>query len=335
MAHLTERGQLLLITALVLAVAFVSLSLIVNTAIYSENLASQEDPSATNALQGRHETEVMSTDLLASVNENNNSENATLGDGFRGGLANSGTYIRKERARRGAIVDTTLEASVQNNGTIIFQNESRPLTSAGTSADWTLVTDVTRRPGGNGTRSFRMNLTQVSTGPAFTVEVADYGDTIPPITAWSMEVTGDIAGNTDVTVTVDPPSGLPLSSKSCTKSLDSPHAEINVTAGTVVGEPCAALQGSYRFAHGVGSNYNVSIDNGDQATGNYSLVTRNTTAWEQAKNDPNFQLNFQKSGGGAPYARAAIYNTTVTYEYRSNQLVYETQIRIAPGEPDE
>jgi hypothetical protein len=327
-ADLSEggRGQLLLVTALVLAVVFVSLSIVVNAAIYSENIASRQDPSGTDALQGRHETAVMAVDLLASVNRENNTDNATLGEGVRGGLDETDEFVRLERAKRGSLTNTTLQTSSQNNGTIVYQNESRELTSAEGNADWTVVRNVNRRAGGNGTRAFTMNLTSISGD--LRILVADYSAS----DIWGLTVFGNVSAGNDVTVEVDSPVS---STKNCTKTLDSGHAEIDVTGGTVAGEPCGALRGSYRFAHGVGDRYNISVKNGDQATGNYSLVTRNATAWKKAASDSDFQLNYTKASGGAPYARAAIYNTTVVYEYRSSELVYETKIRVAPGEPDD
>lgn len=343
MAHLSDRdrGQLLLVAALVLAVVFVSLSVIVNAAIYAENIASRQDPSGTEALQGRHETKVLASDLVASVNRENNTDNGTLGTGFRGGLDEAGAFVRLERARRGSLTTATLRTSPQNNGTILFQNESRELTSAEGDSDWTVVTNVNRRAGGNGTRAFTLNLTAISGD--VDILVVDYGTGsglglgVGSSDVWGMTISGNVGAGNDVTVEVDPPGGLPVATtEDCTKTLDSGHVEIDVTGGTVAGEPCDALRGSYRFAHGVGDRYNVSIENGDQATGNYSLVTRNTTAWKKADTlHPNFQLNYTKAQGGAPYARAAIYNTTVVYEYRSSELVYETEVRVAPGEPDE
>jgi len=171
-----------------------------------------------------------------------------------------------------------------------------------------------------------MNLTSISGD--LRILVADYSAS----DVWGLTVFGNVGAGNDITVEVDSPVS---STKNCTKTLDSGHAEIDVTGGTVAGEPCDALRGSYRFAHGVGDRYNISVKNGDQATGNYSLVTRNTTAWKKAASDSDFQLNYTKASGGAPYARAAIYNTTVVYEYRSSELVYETKIRVAPGEPDD
>lgn len=332
-----DRGQLLLVAALVLAALFVSLSVIVNTAIFSENVASQQDSSGTEALQGRHEAETMAADLLASANRKNNSNNATLGDGVRGGLDHTGGAVQLEQARRGSLTTMTLRTSQQNNGTIIYQNKSNALESAdstdSTPGDWTVVTDVNRRASGNGTRAFRLNLTQVS--PRFTIKTVEYGPDAVSSDEWRMEVEpiGSVGSGNDVEIKVDP--GV-SGSDTCTKTLTENYVTIDVTGGTVAGTPCDALQGDGRFAHGVGDRYNISFEDGDQATGNYSLVTRNTTAWSQAETDTNgdFQLNHAGSGK-SPYGRAAVYNTTVVYEHRSSKLVYVTNISVAPGEPDD
>ena len=64
-----ERGQLILLGGLTLAVLLVALALVLNAAIYSENLASRGDAiGADDALGFRDETETAVSGLIGKVN---------------------------------------------------------------------------------------------------------------------------------------------------------------------------------------------------------------------------------------------------------------------------
>ena len=64
----SERGQLILLGGLTLAALLVGLAAILNTAIYTENLASRGDDRGTdNALGFRAETEMAISDLISEV----------------------------------------------------------------------------------------------------------------------------------------------------------------------------------------------------------------------------------------------------------------------------
>ncbi len=99
-----------------------------------------------------------------------------------------------------------------------------------------------------------------------------------------------------------------------------------MTGGTVQGEPCLALQGGSfdgRFAHGVGDEYNISYESGDQIRGNYSMVVRDSKRAYTLDTAP-----------ASPFSTTAIYDVTVRYRYDTSNLRYEAKIRVAPGEPD-
>jgi len=78
-----------------------------------------------------------------------------------------------------------------------------------------------------------------------------------------------------------------------------------------------------RFAHGVGDEYNITYESGDQIKGNYSMVVRDSTP-----------ANTLDTAPASPFSTTAVYNATVRYRYDTSNLRYEAKIRVAPGEPD-
>ncbi|MFC7028483.1 hypothetical protein ACFQH8_15740 [Halomicroarcula sp. GCM10025710] len=143
---------------------------------------------------------------------------------------------------------------------------------------------------------------------------------------------GDVDAGEDVIVEVTTPSG----SESCTHQAEHPYVHVDVTGGTVAGEPCDALRQGLtdvdgffdgRFAHGVGDErYNITYENGGEVVGNYSLVTRSTGT--------NPTPNLNTTVGLSPYATDAIYSLSVQFTYETSEVQYDTRIRVAPGEPD-
>lgn len=317
-----ERGQIILIAALALAVTFVALAVVVNSAIYTENLASRgETGGSEKALELRYEIDRGVAETVRYANVHNSTDPGTLDAAVSSGTRNVTAVMERQQASNGAYVNVTQRSTV--HGSRIAQNDSSEFTSSGGSADWVVVEDVERETSTtNGTRAFEIEATPLSTTP-FRVVVEEWspgatGDT------WVMELSATAGG--DVVVDVQTGSG---DSESCSIADPGRPVHVDVTRGTVDGVPCDALQRGdedYRFGSGVGDRYNVSFENGDQVEGNYSLVTTNTSI-DQSNN------LYPGVGSSSPYGDDAIYSVHLEYAYHSPRTTYETGIRVARGEP--
>ena len=317
-----ERGQIILIAALALAVTFIGLALVVNSAIYTQNLVSRGEVAGSNdALEMRAMVETNVGQGIIAANRYNYSTQSALETSVRESVRTTSTQTERQRVTSGTLVNVTLAGSptygtriAQTNTSLFESGEATP------SANWMVRERVTRPGDGtNATRRFVINATQLpSSGNKFVVTTNGTGGN----PKWMMRIWGGVGPSGTVNVAVDTPSGT----QTCAVPIEEPYAHIDVTGGTVQGEPCLALQGGSfdgRFAHGVGDEYNITYESGDQIKGNYSMVIRDSTPANTLDTAPT-----------SPFSTTAIYNVTVRYRYDTSNLRYEAKIRVAPGEPD-
>lgn len=309
-----SRGQLILVTALSLAILFVALALILNTAIYTENLATRSGDigGATDAVRYHDAARDAVTGIIEYANTYNSTNHSTLNTSVEGGIVTFRNYSARQFAAGDRAVETTLDFTV--TGTRIAQTDAnRNFTnSSGTAADWTVVTGVEH------SRIVTLNVTDdtfladAGTGSEFELVLQGGGGN-----TWRLNVTSD---GTDTTIGIKNGSSVHFTCSGSDKPL------INLTAGTVGGEPCMGLA----FAEGIDAPYDISIVNGDHINGTYSMVVDNESlAVNVAAND-----DLVADGAGQPFADHAIYSANVTVVYETSRLYYNTTVRVAPGEPD-
>lgn len=305
-----DRAQVILVAAFSLAVAFVALSVVINGAIFTQNLATRGDTAGGgDALQQRQQAEQMVGDMLEHTNANYSGTTDITGE-FRSAVSDLSNASGFQQSVAGRAVDYThLSAS---NGTRVYQDSPDNFTNASAGDNWTVAENVdnTRQfdititdtvelePPGN--KPFAVNLTDTSSSDTWLLAIAEESGTL----------------NLTATYT-DAPDSF---SATCTAP-EPPSQEvgINITAGLFAGQPCEAL----RFARNVSGGtdelgtYDIRFNNTENIEGTYQLTVDTTSV------------------GDAPNDEPAVYSATVEYTYRTANLVYETDIRVAPGEPDD
>lgn len=309
-----DRGQLILVTGLLVAVAIIGLVMLLNTAIYTENLASRGADQS-----GREATEYRATvidgvgGLIDAENDRQHASQAAVEGNVTDGIGTIDNYTARNYATGGTAVEIDESTVTAHDGRLIRQNASGPFESSGGGSDWTLATDVENargfvvtvdRSGLNET-----NETVASSSGAFHVLV-DGGST------WNAYVYRNESTPNDVTVATDAGGTV---SEHC--SVDASEVTIDLSGGTVDGEPCPGL----RWAEGVSPPYDVKYRNGENATGTYNL-TANTTS--------TGALNDGRSNPTSPYWVPAVYSAEFSIRYESPTLTYRTHVRVAPGEPE-
>lgn len=304
-----DRGQLILITALGLAILLVSLALIVNTAIYTENLATRSSKAAGGSEVIQYEASVQSTvaGLIEFGNFHHNETEADLQTNLTKGVATWSDHAGTLYATSGSAVNVSVTAT--ENGSRIAQTDTtRNFSNASLSSDdWIVVTTVDR------TRQFRINVTDGSTlepdgsGNAFTLILRDGGGS-----TWRLNIT-----STDVYVKNG--TGTEFT---CSAPAD---PWVNLTAGTVGGTVCPGLS----FADGVSSPYEIEFKNPGNITGTYTMIVDDGGT---IANSPGPHLN--TPAGGSPFATHAIYEAEVRFVYQTPRIYVERSTRIAPGDND-
>lgn len=313
-----ERGQLILIAAFALAVTFVALALVVNSAIFTENLASRGDGRISgDALSMRDTVESELGDVVSEANANVSLGWTDLETRIDRAVINVSTVVGKQEAARGGYVDLTRLSTDEGTriadvtpggSTFVGSSDATRWTVASTSATRAFVLHVDRSTVTGGSTTFGD-----TRADEFEINVTAGGDD------WLLNLT---ERNGDFTVGVREPGG---GSGTCVAPGTSGTVTVDLTRGTVAGRDCPALT----FAEGLSGTYDVDFNNSDLVAGNYSLVVD-----ADGYTNPELQSGPTAGDPDDPWANAAIYATTVRYRYDDPTVHYAVDVRVAPGETD-
>ncbi|MFD1597839.1 DUF7261 family protein [Halobellus rarus] len=300
-----DRGQLLLVGALALAVLFVALALLLNTAIYTGNLATRDaGVDAAPAIEYAADSRTAGVDAIRSVNYRNDTTETDLNAAFRDTVDRWDDLATHHRAVAGDVA--AVEVADTTNGTRIGQNSaSRNFTNESGVANWTVASGSDL----SGVRSMR-----------FTVDESELADS--PSDAFRMNVTsGGVTRSLhvyenggDVAVRVDD-DGTELSSRSFDPADGT--LVIDVSNGSVEGTAYPELRTVIDAEDGTEIEYRY----GDMAGGTYTMVIDDDAANDASLSTP---------GSGEPYATPAIYGATFDVTYRTSDLDYAAQIEVKP-----
>lgn len=307
-----DRAQVLLVAGFVLAASFVALTLVLNSVIYTENLATRgADAGSGEAVTYRNDVIEGLEHVVESVNRNGSSRMA-IRDELSRTVVSTGRRADRFQVLRGISVNATL-ASI-NWGTRIGQNQTtgnftNSSANGPVSGDWTVATDV------EGTRSARINVTDTGTlalksNDPLQLEVTDG-------TPWTLTLFRNTSGET--AIEVDPPSGP---SRVCSAGKD---PTVGLTAGTFNGTDCPALE----YGEDVSKPYTIVVENGRQFQGTYSLVI------DEVIDKMEVESTNYGTAPDVPFNLTAVYSATAHVEYQSTSLSYATDARVSPGESDE
>ena len=312
-----DRGQLLLVGALALAVLFVALALLLNTAIYTGTLATRDaGGDATPAIEYVSASRSAGADAIRSVNRRNDTSTTDLRRAF---VATTGRWDDLASHHRAVVGDAAdVSVATVTNGTRIQQDDAgRNFTSNTTASDWTVV----EGSGVVAVRSMR-----------FTVDNS---------TLTSIDDAGNATAETVFHVVVDSTTGTTrtayiyhnTSSGNAEVLVDDGGTETacpvgSVTDGTFVvdvsnaslgGASCRDL-GTLDDAEG-----DVSVEYGDgtAAGGTYTMVV------EGHPTDGGVTLS-ELNPSGSPYWTDAIYSANLTVTYRTEELDYEATVEVVP-----
>lgn len=304
-----RRGQIILITGFALAVTFVALALVLNSVIFTENLATRSESAASSeAITYRADVSAGAERVIAFVNEHNTSSYSELEDNLEADLDNVSDLMLRHGVTEGQVVDGEVAATFR--GTWIKQtNSSRNFTNVNGDAEWTLFANS------NGARSFRIRVTdgselQLLSGVPFNVTASDGASD------WRLNVTEDATGN--ATVFVRRADGSEI-------ECDAPVLSdfwINVSEGTVNGTECKGLA----FGGQLDAISSVEFNNADNIEGTYRLMAN--------KSEGSVGSADYDTTGGSPFTEPAIYGLRLNVTYESDRLEYQTERRIVPGETE-
>ena len=310
-----DRGQLILVTGLLVAVAIVALVVLLNTAIYTENLASRgADQSGREAIEFRSTVADGVGGLIDAENDREHGSQGAVEANVTAGIESIDDHVARDYGIGGVVVGINDSTVNVHAGRLIRQNESGAFEGNAGGSDWVLASGVAD------TRAFVLtvdrsslneaNVTSASSSGAFHVLVDGGGP------QWNVYVYRNRSTPNDVTVATDAGGTV---AEHCT--VDASEVTIDVTGGTVGGNACPGL----RWAEGASPPYDLEFRNGNNASGTYDLTVNTTTTGS---------VNDGRSNPTAPYWVPAVYSVEFEAYYRSPTLAYRTTVRVAPGEPE-
>lgn len=334
MADVSGRGQLILVAGFALAVTFVALALLLNTAIYAENLATRR--TGTDAAQVTAVTAAVSGGVGTSIFQidRGNGDNASRAE-LAQDLTNT-TRNWSDAADRHLVVDgSAVQVDVVDttNGTrIVHDNGSRAWTDASDAGNWTLyesvdaadhrwfVLNVSRS--NLTTMSLNDNMTVVL-NDSFTLEISDGTDT------WRLHLF-KATGTGNVYVLVETPSGA-------IRGADGTYADhvsagclsrdeqvtIQVWQGTVENTPCESLDFTEELAGPITVRFeNATTPPGTaRVTGTYDVLIATTSLDRGPYHDAT-------TTDDSPYSVWAITDATVQHEYEAGDTTRTESERV-------
>ena len=311
-----DRGQLLLVGALALAVVFVALALLLNTAIYTGTLATRDSGvEATPAIEYVSESRQAGVDAVRSVNRRNNTSAADLNRAFDTTMRQWDDLASYHRAVAGDVADTDVAGTT--NGTRIQQDDaSRNFTSAGGAHNWTVVEGA----GVTAVRSMRFTvdasgLTAVDDATNATTESVFHADITSDLGTRSVYVyDNSTAGNAEILV-VDGGTETVCPAGSVTDGT----FVVDIPAASVGGAPCSALD----TLDDTRGTLSVEYSNSGAAGGTYTMVVDEGP-------DGDIGLTGLNPDGSSPYSTDAIYGAELTVTYRTGELDYAATVGVVP-----
>lgn len=318
-----DRGQFVLAFAMAIAIVFVVLALFLNTAIYTENIATRKSDvtGAGDAVKYRDAAADTTREVMDYANRNNNSSYVELHERVTGTVDNWGAMTSELRLRQARSANLSVRGT--NNGTRIVQRADDDFTNVSGNEDWALV---------NGTehvRAFRLNVTKSSLSGAI-VGAANFSSPFRVTFhgagggVWEVRVYEHFPTGTMRVAVVDG-SGTPYGPCSTSES----RAVIDITGATVAGEHCPALTFLDNLSRPMDITYNVSSN----VDGTYELVVskRNVDGGAYGSSSEHYGA---EGSASHPFRTKAVYATTIDVHYRTARVHYETVLRIAPGEQE-
>ncbi len=307
-----DRGQIIIVVALVLATVLVALALILNSAIYTENLSTRETTDSGDVAAEFDTRFAEVADALTYVNTHHDDSAGTIDENFTAIADRWASDVSGQYAMGGAAVSVTVDETAA--GTVIRQDDaSRNFTADGSSdPEWTLADGVDELSG------FEMTVTRD--------ELAENHDDAFNVTlngsskAWSVYV---FNGTTDDEIVVfsgleqnvDPDANR-CEIEATDATLDFADQALVGADGTIVDCPALAVDDK------LNGSVAVEYGNGDAAVGTYELFVDGdaTITDEEFADRPD-----------SPYTTDAIVDADVTVTFHRSDVRHAQSRTVRAG----
>lgn len=297
-----DRGQLLLLSALVMAVSLVTLVVLLNATIYSENVATRGIEAADGEALEVRATAVEGTgSLIDTTNRNAAGDYGEVEQAVGEGIGELDTHVAKKYTRRGGITSVENRSGGMREGRYLTGDLSGTQVTDNVSRtrEFVLEVDQSTLASANASTAKSTAFHVVLNSTNGTREVYVYNQSNGNVTV----AIGDDGGTPTVRCEVDPETGGPIA--------------VDLTGGRLDGRPCFDIWPTARL----------------RSAGKYTIEFANLSAA-----DGNATATVMPASGDAVAsdltATEAVYDAEIDIRYRTADLRFETTVRVAPGEPD-
>lgn len=313
-----DRGQLLVVGAIALAVSLVAVGLVLNFAIYTENLATREGNSGAASVVHEQQAAVEGVGrAMEYVNSHNGSHGAT-GDQLNASFDEQVALLNDSLSETGAISGAyvqVVDVTPNPGAMLVDANKTRDYLDSGGDADWRVVD-------GSNVSRFTMRVKRpqlgentVPLGNLYHLNVTDdQGKT------WRTYIYRDSVTGAAYLTTAEPGENYDLVTNAlftCAAYRD--NVTVDFLAGKFGGSKCDQL--SY-FSQTAEPPYTVEFVNGDMAGGTYEILLDDPSGYDDS--------NFNDVGAGSPYDQRAIFSAEATFRYVGNDIRYEDTKTVSP-----
>lgn len=332
----SDAGQILLIAGLALALVFVGLALVLNSVIFTENLATRHNDEASSA--ARQFDSVAGDGVAEGIkwtnDANTGNDYSTLkNDHYQPAISTVLERLMSRSSQYG--YSTSIERVRTHPGTQIRDdNISGSLTPASLSiGTWVVAPD-------SDFRRLRMTVVRGTLPSLSRSDVEDALEDGHSILFW-WQIT-DATGHTWRTgFWKSGANEISLRTYDVTRDYYTPicrhqtaELTVDLAAGTSGGEHCRALS----YADEITGKSNISYWNGDLAAGTYRItVDRGNSSLTDAVDEMNSGAHcsgptYASAGSGtSPYTAPAVYSGTVDVGIEDQSIAYERRNRIEPS----
>lgn len=331
------RAQLLIVGAILLGVIFVGIALVINSAIFAENVATRQNDVGSDIQTFRSVAAAGVGDAIRSTNREGAGDPFTqLRDGsYHPRVEALSGQLANRRSLEGASVDIVPVDS--RPGTQIVDNDTSTdlLPRGGAPTNWTMAPT-------SHIRSFELTVEPDSGSDLGTALTGGSGDAF----VVTLSPTAGSAPAHEVAIYADGGTRVAVSEvgSSTVRECEADAAAVTVSLTgrpRVDGAYCRALD---PVADAPGT-YNVTVTNGDRATGTYRLTvdrpdgpTTPAAVLDEQVDRANYGLacsssrTYHDTTGEAPYSVPAIYAGTVELYYQGQQSESRTTTRVTPAQ---
>lgn len=305
MASLTrprDRGQLILVAGLTVAVILVMLVLLLNTVIYTENLATRGIDSGSGDAIEYWTTVVGSVgELVERENEHYDAGHPPEA-GVEAGIERIDATLSERYLGRGTIAEIrSHRIEIDESSPRVWRNESGAFTDAEGDVGWTLMTEAT------GFERFVMSVTpDEENGATFRVEVGDWSMTIETVAA----IDDGVVIERWIEVTIDGEQEATYE-----YGFEETPLEIDLVEGTIETD---GESETTNIEPPDPNGQELRYANGDQVTGTFEL---------HATGSPN-ESNLTEYDGGSgesPYYTYPVESVDLTIHYETPELRFVTE----------